>query len=953
MLPPKFNVPKNADAIFALMHSVKHKLPGKRVMMMLCGGVFGLLLLWALLLMLLFSEDSARAELQAALKQYFGREVTINGASQFSLFPSPELVVYDVSVANHPRSSQPNMVSIPKLSIALDSFSALFGQETASVTINNPKIVLENFDNGEASWSHEKTAEADSSVLLLNEIHVLNAMVQYRYPAKNREWQVSNIESHMKFASAQDVKAQGSMVWGGIPYQFYANIEEGSAKNIDIKAGITDGNAELHTEGVWDGKTHQYSGKQRAVFADLGKFLESFTEDLTPKEAKADKTKKELPAAIPLKWEGEVDFEAASQKLTLKQAKIKGEGVEGNADAVMIIAAEPDISLSLQMKKLSLAALEKRGVFRKLLTQRELSKTMDGATINAMGGKIRGLPHGIKIDTTIIAEKAEISGIPVQNMQISAKLENAAITIPQLSGQIEGEGQFILKGVVDSSFEGLALKGQLDFGGKEFGKAVRLFAGEDVIAPERLKAYRGRGNLFFTKDILRMSELILRSEDLQILGTVLRKKNNEKSLPAQNAGLEAPRVEYFYDAALRIDRLNLDEWHKAQQDPEDETLKDYPKLLRLAKVWQEQSRHTESQIKISFVDLILNGKARGKASLSMAINGGGVAFNRFELPYNGTFVSGAASIGFPQKTIPLVSVDIKADILNTSEFFEHDFSKDESFWRDEKGDWSRKEFNLEWMHRFNGKLKLEASHVTHDVYELNDLTLEGNLQDGLGQISKLSAQMLGGNLSFRGQLTASKLPAMSCNISLSNSTFEKLKVVTEMVGDLTGKLSMSGEFSSTGINPQILVQNAQGAIAVAGAGITVKGFNLENLTRAANTVRTVADIKKLVDYADQGGATYIDSLKGNVVLGGGFLRSPGVLIATKEGSGSMNGQLGLTDWDLSGAITLYLTVLQPQSPPSIRLVFAGPLHQAVRTLETQSLESFIAKQSAERILDTQ
>lgn len=943
-------------------------LPGKRGLMIAAAAAVLLLVLWWVYLLISFSEEQAKAQLASALKSYFGREVTMNPQAQFSLFPSPKLTVQDVYIANHPKSSQPSMIAIPEMSVMLDSFSG-----EASLIIHSPKILLESFEDGSSSWEDmtqkDKKSKAveESEGLALSHVSIIGGSLQYRYPAHQREWNLSEINAEIVMDSLHAGQSQGSAKLGNAPYQFYANLAEKTAEALDFKAGITDGNMEFHAEGEWDAKAERFTGKQRAVFADFGKFLDSFNETLNPSEAQAvaEAAQKADSKALPLQWEGPTVYDATSQKISFEKLEIDGAGTNGQASGEILASLIPDVTLTLEMKKLSLQELEERGVLARLLTQQEAVATMDGTRVGVMGGKIRGLPRGLNMNLTLTAQKARFASLPVKNLQMGAALRNATIQLSQFSGELPGNGQFILKGVVDSSFEGLALKGQLDFGGAEFGKALDIFTEGKLGVPGRLKQYRGRGNLFFTRDILRLSEMIFRVEDLQLLGTVMRKKGVMPALPSANAAGSANTTapQYIYETALRVDKLNLDEWHDAQHDSQEKSAEEdqqkengdqeYPKILRLAKDWQQQSRGIEAQIKASFMDLTLNGQNRGKAMLNMAVNGGGIGISRFEVSYNHTFLSGSVAIGFPQKSVPIITADIAADIVDTQEFFDHDFTKDENFWRDVNGAWSRKVFNLGWMHRFNGKVKLEVGDLTHDVYDLRNVKLEANLQDGLGQISQFSADTLEGSMAFRGQLTASKLPAMSGALSFKNFSIEALKPITPIMGDLTGKLSVSGEFSSTGINPQIVVQNAQGAIAVAGAGITVKGFNLENLTRAANSVRTVADIKKLVDYADQGGATYIDSLKGNAVLGSGFIRSPGVLIATKEGGGSMNGQLNLTDWQVNGAITLYLTVLDAASPPSIRLVFAGPLNQTARTLETQSLESFIAKQSAERILETQ
>lgn len=948
----------------AKIPTARPKLPSKRLLLSLAVLAVGGFILWWIVLWVSFSGESVRAQTIAALEQQLGRKVNQADDVQFSLFPIPTLVMNNVNAENDPRSRQPSMMRVPQVTATVHLYSLLNSKLYVTLQMLSPKVELETFDDGSSSWEIRSQDEEKEAAVIAG-LEVVGGELHYSYPSVDRDIVIRQINANMHFPSDHQLESSGAMIISNAAYQFTLGVEGGGDDNASVNLTFSDGLTTLFTNGKWNRINKSFEGEQKLESADLGALIRNFVPKHLPPGQVAPPPGQQPAApetpAFPVQWQSNVSY--VGDKLTLGGITFTGDYIKGKGEVAATIATRPDITARFDFDKFTLDPLAERGIIYDILTHSESAEIVEGFKVNLPEGRKTALPRGMTFALTATSKELSLLSLPTKEMQLVAKLQDSKISVSQFSGKLPGDTQFIVKGDVEGSFEGLSLKGQLDVGGKEFFNLSPHLFGENLAMPERLKQFRGRANIFLTPDLTRLSEMIMRVEDYQLLGTILRQKKSAAAAQAPQAqpvnmlgGAPVPKkteaAEIAFEGALRLDNLNFDEMEEAQEKLNAKTPSEYPEFLRVVKKWQSASQNASMDFKIHLFDFMLNGKKRPKATFGLAVNGGGVALNNLETVYNGTALSGTVGMAFPANGLPEVQADIKADHLDTKEFFEHDFTQDASFWRDGDGAWSKREFQLDWVRKLNGRLSLVMGTFSHEIHNLTDIFLEAEIKDSSLQISKFSAGLWGGELSARGQMLASKLPSVNGYMAFKNIDIVKLRPTTNLFGDLLGRISLSGEFTTTGVNPYIAVQNAQGVIAVSGRGITITGFNLANMVRAANTVRTVSDIDKLVQFADQGGTTNVDMMQGNVNLAAGYLRSPGIMIGTKEGAGSINGQLSLLDWNLNTAITVYLTALQAQSPPSIRLIFAGPLNQAARTLDTQSLESFIAKQAAERILDT-
>lgn len=908
----------------------KLNLPSNKLLVTAVVVFVGIYVLWYALLAVMFSADSMREKTLSALSQALGVEVTAIEQQQFSLLPYPKLILNSVQVRNHPKSRYPNMLAAPNVKV-VPSLGSLFGELVVTATFYNPKLEFETFADKTHSWQSDRSAaKGTDKIALLQQINFVDASVHYSNPSVNRDITIDKADFTMQFSSAEDYTANGTFKLARDIFAFEADFDASGQRELSIN----NRSSTYQLKGQWDNEANKFSGTQTLESVDIGQLFEVFLVAGEQPPALVEDTGQHVPATF------SSAVKLSGKRLTLTDIKLQGQFAEGTGQSIALLGASPEVSAQVDLQKLDFSKLMARNVFTEFVSKTAASSEIDGFRINLPGNKKSSLPQGVKVTLSLKADHAQFSGAPISKLQLAAKLnDDGVIDVAQYSGKWGDDGQFLLKGKVEGSYDGLAFKGTGDVAGTNLS-TVYTTAIDGIQLPDDLKRFRGRGNLYINPTVMRLSELLLRIEKMQVAGTLVRQEVSGSS-------------SHKYEGAFRIQNINLDELQRAQTSwKSNENADEFDKKSFFDNLNRLVTRSGDNRfnIKLSFVDAVLNEKPLDTADLRFMLNRQFVAMEEMAIPYQESLIRGKARMSFPATGKPKIDADIAFDSFDSEKLFGESYAEKPSMWRDENGLWTRREFNILWLADTDVKLKFKAAKFSHAGYELSGIDTDIEIENGELNVPKFHATIWGGKLNIYGKMLIAKLPTFTANLTLDGFQFDKLQETTDLFANLYGRASIRGSLSTTGVNPHSAVQNMKGTMSIAGSQLKVKGFNLENMVRAANAVRTVQDIEKLVKYANRGGETQITTLQGNMNIDGGFIRTPAMRIATPVGNGGIKGQVNLMDWDVNLGVSIYLTALQRSNPPDIRLVFVGPMSEVGRSLDTQSLESFITKQAAERLL---
>jgi AsmA protein len=101
-----------------------------------------------------------------AARDAIGRNLTIAGDIEVSLFPPVHVVLGDVRLANAPGAAADNMVTIGALDISIDAMASIDGAVIIDLmTVNDPKIWLEANVAGRPNWDIDSTQASTGSAV--------------------------------------------------------------------------------------------------------------------------------------------------------------------------------------------------------------------------------------------------------------------------------------------------------------------------------------------------------------------------------------------------------------------------------------------------------------------------------------------------------------------------------------------------------------------------------------------------------------------------------------------------------------------------------------------------------------------------------------------------------------------------------------------------------------------
>ncbi len=948
--------------------STLHKLHIPSSTTLFVGGflLVSIYVVWWLILLVMFDVETVRQRSFAALEQHLGREIIYSEDVEFTLLPLPKLVMRDVQVPNDPRAQQHNFIQMPKMVITVHPLSIISSDLYIQVELIHPKIEMEVFKDGNSSWQFIHEADKDADIAnkysgvrpaVINYFSLAAGSLKYIYPKVNRSIKLDEIDSTIEFSSNTELRISGVFKMLRSYYKFNIDVGDGNANSdvAKLTANITDGVTQLTVNGSWNRKNNSIQATQQFSTNDVGHFIIGFTENGNQLQTGYAGTGSSAEGLYPAMITSDLVYENGI--LRFSDLSVEGQYIIGSGSIVADLRSAPKINAYFEFEKLHIANLVSRGVFAEFISKSSrASDFIESRNIDLSESKYTTLPQGIELSLAVKSKQMQIYGMPAQNMQLAADLHDGAIQLKQFSGILPGNTQFLLKGTIAGGFKGLALKGVLDVAGQNINELLRDITGDKLYMPGTGK-FRGRASLFMNSAVARFSEGVLRMADVQILGTIIKKQREQgqSTYTNYNASMGDARktyggAGYVYEGVFRIDNLDINQWLNTQHISSAHN-EEYPKFMLIAQQLSSGTSDDLYQFKLSLRNYKLNGTIYPKAYTEVQIERNNLIISNLQATYGDTYITGDMAYQFVADKLPMLKVRAKINHLDTKEFFGDNVADISQIWQEENGQWSKHEFDFEWLRKFKSEFELSLGALEHAGHKINDLYIKGSLIDSSLAIQNFRAKLWQGNLVADGGLRVSKLPSLYGKFTFEGVEIGELHSVTEIVNDISGKITVEGDFASTGVNMFSMVQNAQGSFAVAAAGIMVRGINLNNMVRAANTVRTVDDVDKLVAYANHGGETIIRHLRGRVNLGNGFLRTTGLQIVTKVGSGSIKGQVDIMNWRTKLSITLYLTALRQTSPPNIRLVFSGPIVGANRTLDTQSLESFIAKQAAERLLE--
>lgn len=157
---------------------------------------------------------------------------------------------------------------------------------------------------------------------------------------------------------------------------------------------------------------------------------------------------------------------------------------------------------------------------------------------------------------------------------------------------------------------------------------------------------------------------------------------------------------------------------------------------------------------------------------------------------------------------------------------------------------------------FDGAISLVAKQVTWRGMNFTNVAHQATNKRGLLDITQLEGTLDGGKLSLPGQLDARELtPAAEFHPQLENVQIGSLLKAFNYPIELTGRLTLDGEFAGTAIDAESFRRNWEGKADISLKDVRAEGLNFQQLVQQA--VERSTDVKAQESYDS---ATRLDNL---------------------------------------------------------------------------------------------
>ena len=156
-----------------------------------------------------------RGAIERSASRALGRELKINGDFDLSLSLTPSLSASDVSLANASWGTEPSLVVVGRIGVAVDLASLWSGPVRVSeVAVDDVRVLLERGGDGLANWTFDIKPSAGQSSIVIEKaaVHGLELVYRARPDARPLRFGVREVDARLDPATHMiDVRGAGHL----------------------------------------------------------------------------------------------------------------------------------------------------------------------------------------------------------------------------------------------------------------------------------------------------------------------------------------------------------------------------------------------------------------------------------------------------------------------------------------------------------------------------------------------------------------------------------------------------------------------------------------------------------------------------------------------------------------------------------------------------------------------
>jgi uncharacterized protein involved in outer membrane biogenesis len=480
-----------------------------------------------------------RAQIAAKAREITGRAVVIDGPIEFSLLPAPALSVHDIRLANVPGAQVADMLRLDALKARLALMPLLRGRfEVEQVVLVHPVIALEVLADGAPNWrfgapdgkakTGDEGARPDVS---LDRFVIKKGRLAYHNQVTGATHAVSNINAVISARSLDGpFQARGTFDYHDVALRFEGTMSE-KRRNRPValqgRIELADQSASAALNGrMKSGETTLVSGKLSLKGDDLAQIIATANRMARHQAFLA-------PAGLHEAFELSGAVRLSEKEVRLTNANLSLGEMTGRGEVGVTLGKEPKFRVLFNSTRLDLDHFV-------AAVRREKA-----AAGKAAGGKAPGfsLPDEIAGEIDVSIDAIALGKGVARQAQITASLQNGALTISRAGVLLPGGSDVLISGVLTSADGKPGFTGKLRAASNNFhGLLEWLGTRSDFVPADRLTKLSLSSTISITPQVVQLHEMDMRFDTSHITGALAY----------------ALRARPSFSADLTLDRLNVD-----------------------------------------------------------------------------------------------------------------------------------------------------------------------------------------------------------------------------------------------------------------------------------------------------------------------------------------------------------------------------------------------------------
>lgn len=413
-----------------------------------------------------------KPEIQAAVKESTGRDLTIGGDLSLAILPSPSLSVQDVTLSNITGGAAEPMARLGALRVDVALGPLISGDiRVTSVTLVEPTIVLERLADGRANWElaaaageepatgvGDGTSTGTGPAIALDAAMIENGTLIYRDMGSGAEHRVEAVNAEVSAGSLKgpfEVKA--ALAYAGLPVTVMGSVgafDTGRATSIKLALGLDGEAATASLSGALDlAAGPGFKGDLTLRAPDAGKVAGSVM-------AAFVETSPVLPDGLNQALAMSTRIAGSAEAVTLDDFVLTLGGSRLQGGAVVALAGTPTIDVLLKGNRLDLDAMLPTG------STGDAGSTGASSTGQPMPAGTKEaaftLPTGIAGSVDFAVDAVQLFGASVRTVRLDADLVDGAVNLKVATAQLPGGTQITATGTALNEEAGARFNGRVE-----------------------------------------------------------------------------------------------------------------------------------------------------------------------------------------------------------------------------------------------------------------------------------------------------------------------------------------------------------------------------------------------------------------------------------------------------------------------------------------------------------